>query len=87
MLEILKEIFMYLFVITGIIAVLIILYAIVVGFIKSIYDNLTKKKRETIAKEQAIKDFKEFCKFIDELEKENKNTKKSKKTTKKTKNQ
>lgn len=87
MLEILKEIFMYLFVITGIIAILIILYAIVVGFIKPIYDNLTKKKRETIAKEQAIKDFKEFCKFIDELEKEDKNTKKSKKTTKKTKNQ
>lgn len=82
MLEILKEIFMYLFVITGIIAILIILYAIVTGFIKSIYDNLTKKKRETIAKEQAIKDFKEFCKFLDELEKEDENTKKSTKTKK-----
>lgn len=84
MLEILKEIFMYLFVITGIIAILIILYAIVAGFIKSIYDNLTKKKRETIAREQAIKDFKEFCKFLDELEKEDeKEAKKSKKAAKK----
>ena len=77
MLEILKEIFMYLFVITGIIAILIILYAIVAGFIKSIYDNLTKKKRETIAREQAIKDFKEFCKFLDELEKEDEKNKKN----------
>ena len=82
MLETLKEIFMILFVSAGIVAITLLLYAMIAGFIKSIIDEKRRKKDlEEINK--AIDEFAE--EFIKELEKEE-NAKKTKKTTKKTNN-
>ena len=84
--ELLKQIFMILFVGTGIVAVLYLLYAIIVAAVKSIRYELNGKKRaeeEAQKRAQAEKDFDEFCKFlVTELEKEDKTAKKVSKTKK-----
>lgn len=78
--EVLKQIFMFLFVIVGILAVLTLGYAIVAGFIKTLQDRKKVKKAEAELN-KAIDDFAET--LIKELKKEQaKEAKKEKKVSK-----